>query len=142
MSISYKVPGSVITGLATVALVAPAAGAMPIHEPSEFDAGHASVAQAAQQRQDLRSADAKDAVMHPKRYVAPAAGSKSLPGAPTWASNPQPVRAVQAPADSNDDGFPWAIVLGAAGIGLIGGGAAVGATRSSGKRTRRARVAA
>jgi hypothetical protein len=131
MSISYKVPGTVIAGLATVAFAAPGAGAMPIHEPSEFDAGHASLAQGAHKAQDLRSADARDAVTHPKRYVAPASGSKSDPG---------PVRAVQAPG--NDDGFPWAIVLGVTGIGLIGGGAAVGATRSSGKRTRRARVAA
>jgi hypothetical protein len=132
MSITHKIPGTAIAGLATVALVAPAAGAMPMHEPSEFDAGHASTAtSAAAQRQDLRSADAMDAAAHPKRFAVPGA-----------ASNPQPVRAVPAPPDSSDDGFPWALVLGVSGIGLIGGGAAIGAARSDGRRARRARVAA
>ena len=131
MSISYKLPGTVIAGLATVAFAAPGAGAMPLHEPSEFDAGHASTAHAAQQSQDLRSADAKDAVVHPGRYVAPPTTSKSVPA----------LQARQTPTGGNGDDFPWAIVLGASGIGLIGGGAAVGAARS-GKRARRARVAA
>jgi hypothetical protein len=131
MSITYKVPATVIAGLATVALAAPAAGAMPMHESSEFDAGHASTAQAAQKSQDLRSADARDAVVHPGRYVAPPTTSKPAPG----------VQTQQPPNGGNGDDFPWAIVLGVSSIGLIGGGAAVGAARS-GKRARRARVAA
>jgi hypothetical protein len=133
MSITTKVPATVIAGLATVALAAPGAGAMPIHEPSEFDAGHASTATVAQQRQDLRSADARDAAVHPKRFADPAFGQPT----PVRASQPQP-----ASSDTSDDGFPWAIVLGVAGIGLVGGGAAVGATRSGGRRARRARAAA
>jgi hypothetical protein len=159
MSTTFKVPGIIVTTLATVALVAPAAGAMPLHESSEFDAGHASTATAAKQKQDFRSADARDAAIHPKQYVgsshrqylgstfsgpygASGVPAKTAPGQPNWASHPQPVHALQAPATSDDDGFPWAIVLGVAGIGLIGGGAAVGISHSGGRRTRRERVAA
>jgi hypothetical protein len=142
MSTTHKVPGTLIAALATVALVAPAAGAMPIHESSEFDSGHASTATAAAQKQDFRSADARDAAIHPKRYAFPTPSSKSLPGAPTWASNPQPLHSVQASSTtSDDDSFPWTLVIiGLSGVGLAAGGAAVGVSKT-GKRSR-ARVAA
>jgi hypothetical protein len=134
MSTSLKVPGSIVTAIAALALAAPGAGAMPMHEQSEFDAGHASVATAAAKHQDLRSADARDAALNPQ----PA--GKSLPGAPTWAVNPVPVHATSQPAPADDDSLPWlTIALGIAG-GLAVGGTAAGITHSS--RTRRARVAA
>ena len=137
MSTSLKVPGSIITAIAALALAAPGAGAMPTHEPSEFDAGHASVATATAKHQDLRSADARDAALNPR----PA--GKSLPGAPVFSTNAQPIpRSVSVQAPSNDDGLPWlTIVLGVAG-GLAVGGAAAGITRNTRSRTRRARVVA
>jgi hypothetical protein len=135
MSTTLKVPGSIITAIAAIALAAPGAGAMPMHESSEFDAGHASVATAAAKHQDLRSADAKDAALNPR----PA--GKSLPGAPVWATNPVPVHS-SSPTPINDDGLPWlTIVLGVAG-GLAVGGAAAGVSRSTRARTRRARAVA
>jgi hypothetical protein len=138
MSSTLKIPGSIVTAIAAIALAAPGAGAMPMHEPSEYDAGHASVATAAAVHQDLRSADAKDAAMNPR----PAPSGKSLPGAPVWATNTQPIPHTAAPAPVNDDSLPWlTIVLGVAG-GLAVGGAAAGITRNTRSRTRRARVVA
>ena len=140
MSSTLKIPGSIVTAIAAIALAAPGAGAMPMHEPSEYDAGHASVATAAAAHQDLRSADAKDAAMHPR--PAPAPAGKSLPGAPTWATNTQPIPRAADPVPVNDDSLPWlTIVLGVAG-GVAVGGAAAGITRSTRSRTRRARVVA
>jgi hypothetical protein len=137
MSPTTKVHGSIVTALAALALVAPGAGAMPIHEPSEFDAGHASVATAAAKHQDLRSADARDAAMNPR----PAGPHFAV--APTWPASPVSLHSttpVQSP--SNDDGLPWlTIVLGMSGAVAVGG-AAAGITRSTRVRTRRARVAA
>ena len=136
MSTSLKVPGSIVTVIAALAVAAPGAGAMPMHEHSEFDAGHASVAVAAAKHQDLRSADARDAELNPQ----PA--GKSLPGAPTWASNPTPLHATSQPAPADDDNLPWlTIALGIAG-GLAVGGAAAGITHTSRVRTRRTRVVA
>ena len=138
MSTSLKIPGSIITAIAAVALAAPGAGAMPMHESSEFDAGHASVATAAAaaHHRDLRSADAKDAALNPR----PA--GKSLPGAPVWATNPQVIHPASSTAPANDDGLPWlTIVLGAAGALAIGGTAA-GVTRTTRVRTRRTRAVA
>jgi hypothetical protein len=135
MSTSLKVPGSIVTAIAALAVAAPGAGAMPMHEPSEFDAGHASVAVAKAKYQDLRSADARDAAMNPR----PA--GKSLPGAPTWAVNPAPLHATSQPTPSDDDSLPWVtLALGIAG-GLAIGGTAAGIT-SSRVRTRRARAVA
>jgi hypothetical protein len=136
MSTTLKIPGSIVTAIAAIALAAPGAGAMPMHESSEFDAGHASVATAAAAHQDLRSADAKDAAMNPRPV------GKSLPGAPVWATNTKPIPHTAAPAPVNDNDVPWlTIVLGVAG-GLAVGGAAAGITRSTRSRTRRARAVA
>jgi hypothetical protein len=134
MSTTLKIPGAVVTALAAVALAAPGAGAMPMHESSEFDAGHASVAKAAAVHQDLRSADAKDAAIKPR----PAPIGRGSYG-PTWPVNPTPVHATtQAPASNDDDSLPWlTIVLGVAG-GLAVGGAAFVATHRTRLRSRRA----
>jgi hypothetical protein len=135
MSTSPKVPASIVTAIAALALAAPGAGAMPMHEHSEFDAGHASVAAATAKHQDLRSADARDAALNPQ----PA--GKSLPGAPVFSTNTQPI-ASPASAPADDDSLPWlTIALGIAG-GLAVGGTAAGVTHSSRVRTRRARAVA
>jgi hypothetical protein len=153
MSTTPKITGSLVTALAAIALAAPSAGAMPLRGPvggtSEYDAGHASLAQetAAQQAaarpapasapaQDLRSADAKDAVLHP-RGIQVGRGSRIA----TTPVRSVPVHvATKTPA--NDDGLPWlTIVLGATGAVALGG-AAAGVTRSTRVRTRRARAVA
>jgi hypothetical protein len=152
MSTTPKITGSLVTALAAIALAAPGAGAMPMRGPvggtTEYDAGHASVAQEAaaaraaavtqvtEPKQDLRSADAKDAVLHP-HGVQIGRGSRIALSHPTTA----PVHAAtQTPA--NDDGLPWlAIVLGVTGAVALGG-AAAGVTHSTRVRTRRARAVA
>jgi hypothetical protein len=148
MSTTRKIPGAIIAVLATGALAAPA-GAMPIHDATEYDAGHASTAKAAQAaqakiHQDLRSPDARDAAIHHRQIESSAAAAfagKSLPAAPTWATSTQTLHSGPTPV-SDDDGTPWTtIALGIAGAGLAFGGAA-GIARTSRVRARRARVAA
>jgi hypothetical protein len=131
MSTRSKLPGAIVTTLAAVALAAPGAGAMPLHEASEFDAGHAAVATAAAKHQDLRSADAKDAAMHPQAIQVGRGSRVSI--RPT---GPAPVQAVAPTPAKNDDGLPWlTIVLGVAG-GLAVGGAAAGITHTTRARAR------
>jgi hypothetical protein len=153
MSPTTKVPGSIITAIAAVAIAVPTAGAMPLHTSRELDSGHASVATAAAQRQDLRSPDTRDAALNPRQDLRspdtrdaalnPRPAGKSLPGAPVFSTNAQPIpRSVSVQAPTNDDGLPWlTIVLGVAG-GLAVGGSAAGITHTSRMRTRRARVVA
>jgi hypothetical protein len=134
MSTSFKIPGTIVTSLAAVALAAPGAGAMPIHAPSEFDSGHASVAKAAATRQDLRSPDAKDAAitLHRSGTVVPSPHTRIV--------FPSQVDAGPAPVNQ-DDGTPWlAIALSVAG-GLAVGGAVAGVGRPR-VRARRSGVAA
>jgi hypothetical protein len=140
MSTSSKLPGAIVTALAAVALAAPGAGAMPMHESSEFDSGHASTAAAAATHQDLRSPDARDAALNPQPAGKPA--GKALPGAPVWATNTQPIHTAAPSPVKNDDGLPWlTLVLGVAG-GLAVGGAAAGASRTVRVRARRSRAVA
>jgi hypothetical protein len=151
MSTTPKIAGSLVTVLAAIALAAPGAGAMPVRgpvgHPSEFDAGHASLAQEAaaaraaesvqvtQPRQDLRSPDAKDAALHPQG-VQIGRGSR----APSWPVNPTPLHATTQPTSPDNDDIPWlAIVLGVTGAVALGG-AAAGVTHSTRVRTRRARA--
>jgi hypothetical protein len=153
MSTTPKITGSLVTALAAIALAAPGAGAMPVRGPvggpSEFDAGHASVAQeaaaaraaaaaqvtkVAQPKQDLRSPDAKDAALHPQG-VQIGRGSR----APSWPIDPKPIHATTQTSPDGDD-IPWlAIVLGVTGAVALGG-AAAGVTHSTRLRTRRARA--
>ena len=110
---------------------------MPLHESSEFDAGHASVAKAAAVHQDLRSADAQDAAIHPQGVQVGRGSRVSMRPA-----GPAPVQGVAQTPVKNDDGLPWlTIVLGVAG-GLAVGGAAAGASHSVKVRARRSRAVA
>ena len=132
--------------LAASAIAAPAASAMPA--PPDM---HASTAQAAQQRQDLRGEHAQDAALHPRKAVvvnAPGAtvvGSQSkstpvAPGQPTWAVNPKPLPPLTAQAASvkGDDGVDWTTIGLGIGISLLViGGVAALSSRSKGlPRTR------
>lgn len=125
MSTTTKATGPVAAALAALALIAPASGAMPIHESSEFDPGQAP------------SAIAK----HPRI-------PKQLPGPQMWVERSDPAyelatsgRTAVAPV-KDDDGTPWAtIVISVAGAGLlIGSGSAIAGRARV--RTRRARMAA
>jgi hypothetical protein len=129
MSTSFKIPGLVITALAAVALAAPGAGAMPTHEPSEFDAGHAAVAQAHAPKQDLRSPDARDAAIHPQRVVHAQRSQVAVTASgPRWAVNPTPMHSTTQVVADDDGGLAWlTIVLGVAG-GLALAGVAFAAT--------------
>ena len=134
--------------LAASASAAPAASAMPA--PPDI---HASTAQAAAQakQQDLRSPDAADAALHPRRSTlvvnapgATAVDSQSTdkpvaPGQPTWAVNPQPLHAPAQPASTSasDDGTDWtAIAVGAGLTLLIIGGIALMSRSKALPRTR------
>jgi hypothetical protein len=143
MSISRKLAAA----LAIAAVAVPAATAQA--QPADM---HASVAQAAakaNERQDLRSADARDAAIHPRGPGHPvnalgatavdSASQKPLPGAPTWPVNPQPIKSAPAaePVDTGD-GVDWTtIALGIAGSLIAVGGLALVANR---RRTPRLRT--
>ena len=107
---------TLVAALATIGLAAPAAQAMPtdMHSPQ------AHAAAKAHKRQDLRSADARDAAVNPHRRVpvvnapgATAADSASVAG-------PEPARAVVVTTDG--DGTDWTTI----GIGIAGSLIAVG----------------
>jgi Ni/Co efflux regulator RcnB len=156
---------TLIATLAIAALAVPAAQAQPADM-------HASVAQAAaktQQKQDLRSADARDAatkheqaprphednvgaytpgavpaVSYPSGATADNSGTRpSVPGPPTWPVNPEPI--TPAPAakvtDRGNGVDRTTIGLGIAGGLLAVGGLAALTSRRS-RRTQRLRITA
>lgn len=103
--------------LATV--LAFAAFAVPATAQAQVADMHASTAIAAsqaQQKQDLRSPDARDAASGVSRAA--------LPQAPTWPVDPKPVTSAPAaqPATGGDSGIDWATIA----IGIAGSLLAVG----------------
>jgi hypothetical protein len=138
---------TLVAALAAAALAVPAAAqAKPV---SDMHASTAIAAAQAQQ-QDHRSPDARDAAAG--RYVAvhavnaPGAtavdsqSTKPLAGAPTWPTNPQPVK--PAPATTvakSDDGVDWTTIA----LGIAGSLIAVGALALfAGRRGPRVRATA
>jgi hypothetical protein len=122
--------------LAIGALAVPAAQA----QPADIHAPLARAAAEAQNMQDLRSADARDAAQHPRG--ATAVESAAQPGPPTWPARPQPV--IPAPVDEvtgGGHGIDWTIGLGIAGSLLAVSGLAALTTRRS-RRLQRLRAAA
>ena len=115
------------------AIAAPAASAMPA--PPDMHGSTAVAAAKAQraQKQDLRSADAADAALHPRKspVVVNAPGATVVdsqstdkpvaPGQPTWAVNPQPLHAPAQPASTSasDDGTDWTTIAIGAGLTLL-----------------------
>jgi hypothetical protein len=125
--------------LAIGALAVPAAQAQPADM-------HASVAQAAakaQNKQDLRSADARDAAQHPRG--ATAVESTTQAGPPTWPAHPQPLTpapAAEVTDGGTGNGINWTTIgLGIAGSLLAVSGLAALTTRRS-RRLQRLRAAA
>jgi hypothetical protein len=117
--------------LAASAIAAPAAVAMPA--PPDMHASTAQAAKVQQSRQDLRSPDAADAALHPRKspVVVNAPGATVVdsqstdkpvaPGQPTWAVNPQPLHAPAQPASTSasDDGTDWTTIAIGAGLTLL-----------------------
>ena len=114
---------------ALLAIAAPVAGA----QSDEMHASFAEAAAKAQQKQDLRSPDTRDAAVN-------STTTPSLPGPPTWPVNPEPI----APApvvQATDDGLDWTTIgIGIGGSLLVLGGIA-GAVLHS-RRVARGQVAA
>ena len=119
--------------LAASAIAAPAASAMPAPPDmygSTAQARAQAAAKAQQSHRDLRSPDAADAALHPRKspVIVNAPGATVVdsqskdkpvaPGQPTWAVNPQPLHAPAQPASttSADDGTDWTTI--AIGVGL------------------------
>jgi hypothetical protein len=106
---------------------------------------HASTAIAAakeRESQDLRSPDARDAAVHPRRAV-PVAPDAVRDAAPATQANAQPVAPAEKPAPAHSDpGVDWLpIALGvAASLLAIASLVALNSRRS--RRPQRARVAA
>jgi hypothetical protein len=97
-----------------LAIAAPA-GAAP---PPDMHASFAEAAAKAQQQQDLRSADARDAAL--KTTTKP-----PLPGPPTWPVNPEPIAPAPVVQATGDGGLDWTtIALGLGGSLLVLGGIA------------------
>ena len=136
--------------LAIGALAAPAAAQA---KPMDMHASTALTAARAQQKQDLRSADARDAAAHPR----PAGGAVNAPGAtavdsqstrplagpPTWPVHPEPVTSAPATGTADHaDTTDWtAIALGIAGSLITVGGLGAAINRR-GRRPQRVRAAA
>ena len=128
------------------AIAAPAASAMPA--PPDMHGSTAVAAAKAQraQKQDLRSADAADAALHPRKspVVVNAPGATVVdsqakttpvaPGQPTWAVHPKqlPPPAQTASTTAAGDGTDWTAIAIGAGLALLilGGAALVSRSRT------------
>jgi len=126
--------------LAAMAISASAAHAMP----ADMHASTAQAAAQAQQRQDLRSADARDAATNPRKSQAVNAPGATVvesqskvtpvaPGQPTWAVNPKPLPppTQHVSTTSSDDGVDWATIGIGVGITLLVLGGIVALTNRS-----------
>jgi hypothetical protein len=139
--------------LAIAALIVPAAAqAQPPDMHASTAIAAAQAHQQAQGKQDLRSADAADAALHPRAFGqtinalgATAADSQSikpapvLQAAPQWPTNPKPITAApasQPAAGTSNDGIDWTTVL----IGIAGSLLAVGALALVANRRRPPRL--
>jgi hypothetical protein len=120
-----KISPTLTTALAVAALIVPAAAAQA--EPADMHASTAiAAAQAreqAQTKQDLRSADARDAAQHPRGF----SHAVNAPGATAVDSATKPGVVTTAPvAPPSDDGIDWTTVLfGIAGTLIAVGGIAL-----------------
>lgn len=146
-----------VLAVALIAIAAPIAAAQPTDM-------HASIAQAttkAHQKQDMRSPDARGAAISARKQdlnhlragglnsytpgsnsIVPAS-PRTLPGAPTWPVNPQPIKPAPAVhvSGSSSNGLDWTTIgLGTAGGLLLVAGIAGLAVHS--RRLGRARIAA
>lgn len=113
-----QISPTLTTALAIAALLIPAAGASA--QPPDMHASTAIAAAKAQQqqKQDLRSPDARDAAIHPR---GPGHAVNALPQAPTWPVDPKPIATAPAsqPAATGDDGINWGTIAIGVGLSLI-----------------------
>jgi hypothetical protein len=115
---------------ALLAIAAPVAAA----QPADMHASFAEAAAKAQQKQDLRSPDARDAGVK-KTTTAP------LPGPPTWPLNPEPLQPPSVVQASDDGGLDWTTIGLGIGGSLLVLGSIAGAVLHS-RRVARGQVAA
>jgi hypothetical protein len=118
---------------AALAFAAFAVPAAALAQPADMHASTAIAAAQAQQKQDLRSADAADAAIHPRAF----GQTRPVPQqAPTWPVDPQPITSAPAaqPVTTGGDGIDWGTI--AIGVGLtlvaVGGFALVADRRRRG----------
>ena len=137
----------VTAALATLALAAPVATAMPDRD---------GVGTTAAPQQDLRGADARNASVQPQTGTATlgqdfrtadardagATPSEPVVGLPTWPVDPEPIAPVETtPVAGDDDTSPLVYVLPGIAFSLLLAAGLGYAVRTSG-RTRRARISA
>ena len=121
---------------ALLAIAAPVSAAPP---PADMHASFAQAAAKEQQKQDLRSPDARDAALGARRQELNRAdaggsytpGSNALnttatppsPGPPTWPVNPEPIQPAPVVKATDTSGLDWTtIALGfGGGLLLLGG---------------------
>jgi hypothetical protein len=110
-------------------------------QPADMHASTASAAAKAQPKQDLRSADARDAALNPRDAGEQA--RRALPGPPTWPSHAQVIAptAKAAPVDS-ESGVDWLPIAIGAGISLVAMTGLVALNNRRVRRPRRARITA
>jgi hypothetical protein len=141
-----------VLACALLAIAAPVAGA----QSDEMHASFAEAAAKAQQQQDLRSPDTRDATMSarqqdlnhlraggytPGSNELNTAATPPLPGPPTWPLNPEPLTPPRVVEATDDGGLDWTTIgLGFGGSLLVLGGIA-GAVLHS-RRVARGQVAA
>ena len=103
---------------ALLAIAAPVSAAPP---QADMHASFAEAAAKEQQKQDLRSPDARDAALN----RADGGGSPMLPGPPTWPVNPEPIQPAPVVKATDTSGLDWTtIALGFGGGVLVLGGIA------------------
>ena len=149
-----KITPTLTTALAVAALIVPAAAqAQPADMHASTAIAAARAREQAQPKQDLRSADARDAAMHPRGPGHPvnspgatavdSASVKPAPGvqsAPTWPVDPKPIASApeSQPVATGDDGVDWKTI----GIGIAGSLIAVGLLALVANRRRTPRLGA
>ena len=108
-------------------------------QPADMHASTAMAAAEARLKQDLRSADARDAALHPRDAREPA--GHGVPGPPTWPSHPQVIApaAEAAPVDTGS-GVDWLPIVIGAGISVLAMAGLVTLNNRRVRRLHRARV--
>jgi hypothetical protein len=149
--------------LATLALLAPTAMARPTDGPVDMHQSTAEAAareRAAQQKQDLRMPDTRDAAKQHNRteptwkswaeankpklaaptwpaYPSPSAPALPKLAAPTWPANPAPLTPTRTTVvETGDDGVDWGTIGIGVALSVLAVGAITGVSRRGGPRRR------
>jgi hypothetical protein len=111
-----------ITRTLAAALTIAALGASTAQaQPMDMHTSTAIAAAKAQHKQDLRSADARDAIRNPRSF---SAASRRLPGPPTWPTRIAPI--AHATSADPDPAVDWTSIAIGSAIGLLALGGLAG----------------